>query len=173
MILSKPLIGKLTIVIILLVTCVSCSTTTQPRLIKPSHLLRMSDTALREVDHVNLCRGYAKNKSKRIAQAINDLGFMNEKDWKALDSGQLYEGLAECVLFIGYEPANRCRNTVLEKGYVNRKTVWQCNAFFSFKAKILTTHHGRVLNIQEKPDAGVFKGLLPLMLEIGIYGLIN
>ena len=116
--------------------CVSCTITThttstsRPVLIKPSHLLRMSDTELREVDHVNLCRGYAKRKSERIALAINDLGFMNEEDWKALDSGKLYEGLGECVLLIGYEPTNRCRNKALRGGYINRDTTWQCSAFF-------------------------------------------
>ena len=74
------------IVAIILITCVSCGTV--PPLVKPDRLLRMSDAELRNVDRDNLCRGYAKTKSKRMAYASNDFGFMNDKDWEALSSGE-------------------------------------------------------------------------------------
>jgi len=127
----------------------------------------MSDAELRNVDRDNLCRGYAKTKSKKIASAINDLGFMNEQDWEALSRGEFYVGMSECVLLIGYKSRQQCQIT----GTVRNKNgdfirSWYCYSSFFSKKQLnieLKTVNGSVTLIKEKPLNEQLPELLKLL----------
>ncbi len=150
------------IVTIVLITCVSCGTV--PPLVKPDRLLRMSDGELRNVDRDNLCRGYAKTKSKRIASAINDLDFMNEKDWEALNSGEFYVGMSECVIFIDNEPLRQCLVTTTYRDKKNDLIkYWNCRpSLLSGKrpSRGFKIIDGKAIEIYEAPLEGFVPRLL-------------